>query len=67
MNALKNARKELGKTQNEAARDIGISYSMYVKMELGDKNPSRETMNKTARYFKKTVDELFFTNFNHSK
>lgn len=66
MNALKDARKELGKTQVQAAQDIGISYSMYVKMELGDKNPSRETMNKTAKYFKKTVDELFFTQFNHS-
>ena len=66
MNALKDARKELGKTQIQAAQDIGISYSMYVKMELGDKNPSRETMKKTAKYFKKTVDELFFTEFNHS-
>lgn len=61
MNAIKDARKELGKTQVQAAQDIGISYSMYAKIELGYRSPSRKTMEKMSKYFKKTVDELFFT------
>ncbi|MBQ0836293.1 helix-turn-helix transcriptional regulator [Lactiplantibacillus pentosus] len=65
MNALKKARKELKQTQMESAHNIGISYSMYTKMESGDKNPSIETMKKVAKYFNKTVDELFFTADSH--
>lgn len=61
MNTIRDARKELGKTQIQVAQDLGISYSMYVKIELGRRNPSIKTMKKMSNYFKKTVDELFFT------
>ena len=61
MNTIRDTRKELGKTQIQVAQDLGISYSMYVKIELGRRNPSIKTMKKMSNYFKKTVDELFFT------
>ncbi|RXS45011.1 XRE family transcriptional regulator, partial [Lactiplantibacillus plantarum] len=37
----------------ETAEGIGISYSMYTKMESGNKKPSIDTMRKTASYFGK--------------
>lgn len=61
MSAVKDAREKLGKTQIQVAQDIGISYSMYAKIELGYRSPSKKTMEKMSKYFKKTVDELFFT------
>lgn len=65
MNPLKEARREKGLSQFESAKGIGISYSMLVKMENGSKSPSKKTMGKTAKFYGKTVDELFFTNFVH--
>lgn len=65
MNALRKARQELKQTQVETAKGIGISYSMYTKMESGNKKPSIDTMRKTASYFGKTVDEIFFAKIVH--
>lgn len=53
MNTLRKARQELKQTQVETAEGIGISYSMYTKMESGNKKPSIDTMRKTASYFGK--------------
>ena len=65
MNPLQKARKEKGLSQINAAKGIGISYSMLAKVETGEKSPSKETMWKMARFYGKTVDELFFAQTVH--
>lgn len=60
MNNLKKERNRLGLTQLEAAKQAGISYSMYTKMESGIKDPSMDTMKKIAKMYKRSVDYLFF-------
>lgn len=52
-------RKQSGKTQRQVAQDIGISKSMYAMIETGRRTGSYITMKKVARYFGKTIDEIF--------
>ena len=67
MNPLKKAREELKLTQPEAAKSIGISYSMLSKIEAGVKTPSFETMKKMVDFYGKSADELFFTVIHHGE
>lgn len=60
MNPLREARNELKLTQPQAAKAIGISYSMLSKVESGDKKPSFDTIKKIVKFYGKTADELFF-------
>lgn len=59
--ALIKARKELGLTISEAAKQIGISHGMLAMMESKKRKGSDETKIKIARFYKKTVEELFYT------
>jgi DNA-binding XRE family transcriptional regulator len=59
--ALVNARKERGLTISEAASQIGISHGMLAMMETRKRKGSDETKIKIARFYKKSVEELFFT------
>ncbi len=60
MNRLKKARENLGLKQDEAAMQIGISYSLLQKMEQGLKAGNDETKLKVAKYYKLPVGYLFF-------
>lgn len=60
MNNLKKERLKNKLTQKQAAESIGISYSMLSKVETDNKVPSKETMEKFANFYSKTVDYLFF-------
>lgn len=55
---LKKLRKTRGLTQEQAAVKIGISPSMYKKVESGERLGSYETLKKIADYFGVTVDFL---------
>lgn len=48
---LKNFRLSKGKTQQEMANIIGISKSMYEKLEQNDRNPGFNTLKKITRIF----------------
>jgi putative transcriptional regulator len=48
---LKDIRKELGLTQFEAAKSIGISKSYYNEIEKGKKNPSGSMALRIATLF----------------
>ncbi|ASS76446.1 transcriptional regulator [Tumebacillus algifaecis] len=48
------------RTQKEMANEIGIPVSTYAMIEAGHRFPRRELQIKLARFFKLTVDELFF-------
>lgn len=60
MNKLKKAREKLGLKQDEAAEAIGISYSLYQKMEQGLKTGNDDTKQKVATFFKLPIGYLFF-------
>lgn len=65
MSSIKKARLKKKITQEEAAKAIGISYSMYVKIENGNRGASQKTMKRMADFFGESVDSLFFEDFIH--
>ena len=48
------------KTQTELAKELGILPSTYSNYESNYRVPNDEVKKKIARYYKKTVDEIFF-------
>ena len=46
--------------RTKVAEQMGISYSALCKYEYGEKRPGDETKRKIARYYGKTVQEIFF-------
>ena len=60
MNELKKFRENLGFTQNEFADSIGISASYYIKIELGDRKPSREFITKLKNKYPEFDTNKFF-------
>lgn len=65
MTAIREARKRRGLTQDEAASRIGISYSMYCKLEAGLRGASQKTMARVSEFYGVPVDALFFAESNH--
>ncbi|WP_421405651.1 helix-turn-helix transcriptional regulator [Lacticaseibacillus paracasei] len=65
MNPIKKARMKKKMTQEEAAKSIGISYSMYAKIENGNRGASQKTMKRMADFFGESVDSLFFEDIVH--
>lgn len=49
-----------GKSQNEISREIGITKSSWAMYERNERVPRDEVKIKIAKYFKKTVQEIFF-------
>lgn len=56
-------RNKKGLTQIEAAKKIGISYSMLAMMEAGHRTGSYTTLKKVADFYEVSIDELFDENF----
>lgn len=58
---LKIMRKELKLTQKSMARSIGVSLSMYEKVERGHKKASRNFMESLKRVYPEVIiDNIFF-------
>lgn len=53
------------RSQKQVAKEIGIPQSTYSMIEGGHRFPRKELQLKFARYYKTTVDELFFDQFDH--
>lgn len=60
MERLKEERLARKLTQTEMAEKLGISYSMYMKIEQGWRGCSDENKVKIAEFFGKSVGYLFF-------
>lgn len=60
MSNLVIARKNKGLTQKEAAKSIGISYSMLSKLERGFRGASDKTKIRIADFYDSSVQEIFF-------
>lgn len=54
-----------GKTQKEIAKDIGITKSAWAMYERGERIPRDEVKVKIAKYFGRTIEELFFAKKEH--
>jgi len=52
-------RQLLKKSQEQMARDIGISTSHWRQLELGTRNPSLGLATKIAKLADATVDQMF--------
>lgn len=48
------------KSQTELAKELGILPSVYSNYENNYRVSNDEVKKKIARYYKKTVDEIFF-------
>lgn len=48
------------KTRNEVAKAVGISLSALTMYEIGQRIPRDEIKVKLAKYYNKSVGELFF-------
>jgi len=58
-------RRETNLTQAQMAEAVGISVTMYTRIESGKRTPSGETALKIARLLTASVEELFSNNHNH--
>lgn len=58
-------RKEKGKSQAQAAQEIGISQSMLAMLEAGDRRGGDDTKIKISRYYKRSIDDIFFASRCH--
>ena len=57
-NRLKECRKKIGISKQEAARRIGISQPAYLRYETGDRKPSLQTTKEIAKVLNTSVDYL---------
>lgn len=55
------------KTQEEVANDLGITKSSWAMYERDERVPRDEVKIRIAKYFGKSVQELFYTQFEHYK
>ncbi len=65
MSNLRSFRNTTGLSQDNMARKLGVSLSMYEKVERGNAKPSRGFMEKVKEQFPEvSIDEIFFCNNN---
>jgi putative transcriptional regulator len=55
-------RRKANLTQAQIAKAVGISVTMYSRIENGKRTPSLETALKIAQLLNASVEELFSTN-----
>lgn len=59
---LKEFRKQKGLSQEKMASELGVSLSMYAKVEQGAAKAGRNFMEKIKRkYPEASIDHIFFT------
>ncbi len=67
METLKRFRLENGLSQNEMATRLGVSKSFYEKVEYGERNLSRDFLQKFKRAFPSYDMNIFFGEELHPK
>lgn len=55
---LRERREKFGKTQMDAARDLGISNVQLSRYESGDRKPDPEMLSRFTEYYRTTADYL---------
>ncbi len=59
INCLNVARAEKRITQEQLAKEIGVTRATIIAIEGGGYNPSLELVFRIARYFGKDINEIF--------
>ena len=57
---LAEARKKMKLTQEEVAKEIGISRSFYGLIEIGKRRPTYGMARNRASILNRPIDELYF-------
>lgn len=61
MNNLREFRKQKGMSQEKMAAELGVSLSMYSKVEQGNAKAGRAFMEKIKQRFPEaSIDNIFF-------
>lgn len=55
---LKKERTLRGLTQDQIAEKLNIKRSTYAKYEIGENRPDYEMLEKIAKFFNRTIDDL---------
>lgn len=55
------------KTQEEVANDLGITKSSWAMYERDERIPRDEVKARIANYFGRSIQELFYTQFEHKE
>ncbi|MBQ3069558.1 MAG: helix-turn-helix transcriptional regulator [Clostridia bacterium] len=58
-NRIRTYRKDAGVTQDELAAAVGVTRQTILSLENGKYNASLQLAFRIARYFGKTVEEVF--------
>ena len=58
-NKIKELRNELGLTQDDLARKVGVRRETIVFLEQGKYNPSLKLAHDVAKCLKTKIDDLF--------
>ena len=61
ISALQTAREKSGKTQAQAAEELGMSKQMYQKYEYGVGKKTIKTAIKIAKFYNTSVENLWST------
>lgn len=58
VNNLRAIREQIGESQEESAKALGIPIDVYQKLEQGKKSPNRTQMEALKSHFNSTLNEL---------
>lgn len=58
-NVIKELRKENKITQDELAASVGVTRQTVISLENGKYNASLHLAHKIAKYFNKSIEEVF--------
>ncbi|ASJ14784.1 MULTISPECIES: helix-turn-helix transcriptional regulator [Thermococcaceae] len=58
-NRLRELREELGITQEELAKALGVTRQTIIAIEKGRYDPSLRLAFKIARFFNRRIEEIF--------
>lgn len=56
---LRKARKSMGLSQYDIAKEVGIDRASYANIELGKRNPSLDVAMKIAKIVNKRIEDIF--------
>ena len=65
MQKLKVMRFNLGLTQKEVAKKMGVTEASYSNWENGVRKPHAQNVKKIADFYDVPVEDIFFTFFYH--
>lgn len=65
MEELKSFRESVGMTPQAFARFINVSFSLYQKVESGNRSPSRKFTEKLKSCYPQFDVNVFYKNVNH--